>query len=109
MANPNRLSTDSPHEVVEGSFLTGIPGHYTTIGLGLFSLAFAGASYLPSLSTLAMVDLPLTFLCFMTSSLVGFGSRGKMGLVLTGVLFSAAGLILSALHLVLVKDHPWIN
>ena len=49
MANPNRLSTDSPHEVVEGSFLTGIPGHYTSLGLGLFSLTFACASYLPLL------------------------------------------------------------
>ncbi|MDA0666388.1 MAG: hypothetical protein O3A95_07170 [Planctomycetota bacterium] len=109
MLNLNRPSIKPSDEVEEGSFLTGIPGHYSAIGLGLLSLGLASVAYLPDLSILAMVDIPITFLCFLTAALVGFGSREKMGLVLTGVFFSAAGLILAALHLVLVKNHPWFH
>ena len=109
MANPNRPTPEATDEVTVGSFLEGIPGHYTTLGLGICSLGLAGVAYIPALSILAMVDLPLTFVFFMTAALVGLGSREKLGLVLTGVLFAAAGLILSALHLILVINHPWLS
>jgi len=93
----------------EGSFLEGIPGHLAALSLGGLSLGLASVAYLPDLRILALVDIPITFLCFMTAALVGFGARQKMGLVLTGVLFAAAGLILATMHLVLVKNHPWFS
>lgn len=107
-AKRNPVNPES-NELAEGSFLDEIPGHYATLGLGILSLGLASVAYLPSLRVMASVDIPITFLCFMIAALVGFGAREKMGLVLTGVLLSAAGLILAAMHLVLVKNHPWIH
>ena len=96
-------------DLSQGSFLEGIPGHYAALGLGVFSLGLASVAYLPDLRIMSVVDIPITFLCFLTAAIVGFGSRQKMGLILTGVLLAAAGLILAALHLVLVKNHPWFS
>lgn len=109
MTNPNPPASEATHEIAEGSFLEGIPGHYTTLGLGIFSMGFAGVAYLPALSILAMFDLPVAFLCFMTAAFVGLGSREKMGLVLAGVVLAAVGLVLSAVHLIVVHNHPWLS
>lgn len=110
MPQQSSPATSTDKKSVEGSFLEGIPGHFGTLGLGLLSFGMASIAYLPELNIVALVDIPLTFVCFVTASLIGIGSREKQGLVLTGVIFAGLGLALAAMHLVLqAHSHPWLN
>ncbi|MFK5955133.1 MAG: hypothetical protein QM477_01670 [Planctomycetota bacterium] len=93
----------------DGSVLEGVPGYLATMCLGIGGLGIALIAYLPELSFVAYIDLPMNFIGFIISAIVGMGARKQIGLAVTGVIFSAAGLILSALHLITVHNHPWIH
>lgn len=93
----------------QGAFLTGIPGYIATLGLGGIALGCAAAAYLPAVSILAYVDLPLAMICLLASGIIGLGSRRNPGLVLGGVLMGALGVVLAALHLLFFHDHPWLS
>ena len=62
----------------DGSFLEGVPGHYATLSLGLTALGAAIAAYVPALSLVAMIDLPLNFLAFLVCAFIGLGTREKI-------------------------------
>ncbi len=106
---PSPPAQHEPDASEEGPFLEGIPGYLATIGLGGAAFAFPLAAYIPALHILAYVDLPFAFFCFLAASVIGLGSRQRLGLVLLGVLLAACGVLLAALHLLLFSNHPWLS
>lgn len=108
-ARPGSKEPRERYEFSGSEAETRIPPGAATLGLGLFALLVAGASWTSALAWLAWFDLPLTFALFLLSAWIALIDPRAAARALPGLLLAAAAVILAAIHLFAAPAHPWLR
>ena len=110
MTEPQRQ--DAPEErwnFGEPSELRWLPPGGTTLALGGFAFAVAAAAWLPILSWLAWIDLPLNLTLFLICAYAALVDLRETMRALPGLLLAAAAITGAVLHLLVDRAHPWVE
>ena len=92
----------------EGEDLGRVPPALACALLGGLALAIAAAAWLPPLAWLAWFDAPLNVLLAVACAGLALADLRETGRCVPGLLAAAAGALLSLLHPLLDRGHPWV-
>lgn len=108
MANMDPSPRPRKEDLEPGEILERIPPSLYTLMFGMMALGISGLAWMDSFSLVATFDLPVVFLLTVANGLICMGAGSDRTRSLTGLVFAAVALVLSCVHLLTARDHPWL-
>lgn len=105
--DPGSLPPETRLHYTESGVIVRVPPAAAAWSLGGLALIVGIVSWTPILSWLAWIDLPLNFVLFLAAAWICLADLRATWRALPGLALAAAGVAVSALHLVLDRTHPW--